>query len=248
MHRFIAYFDYLGFKDFIEKNDLQTQNQIVSNNLRDIEAALGEGKYKKSGYGFVADLSDLKINCINFSDTVVFYTNDSSEESLKHILDVSYHFNWRSNIFCFPVRGAIVHGEMTSFGFGQKENNAHYNVNSIYGKGLILAYEKANNQEWAGTVIDQSVLDQIISKNYFPGDYLKDYAKLYKVPYKHVGTNADEYVLNILKGSLTVDSFAGYKKRLEENFAQYKKSISDEGVQRKLKNTTLFLENLVIPI
>jgi hypothetical protein len=33
MNRFIAHFEYLGFKEFIENNDLEDQNRIVSNNL-----------------------------------------------------------------------------------------------------------------------------------------------------------------------------------------------------------------------
>jgi hypothetical protein len=44
MNRFIAYFDYLGFKKFIENNTLDYQKRIVVNNFRDIENALAKGK------------------------------------------------------------------------------------------------------------------------------------------------------------------------------------------------------------
>ena len=86
MNRFIAYFDYLGFKKFIENNTLDYQKRIVVNNFRDIENALGKGKTKPAKYGVIADLSESKINCINFSDTVVFWTNDDSIDSLIEIL------------------------------------------------------------------------------------------------------------------------------------------------------------------
>jgi hypothetical protein len=46
MKKFIAYFDYLGFKQFIDNNDLEYQRKIVGNNFRDIESALGQGKSK----------------------------------------------------------------------------------------------------------------------------------------------------------------------------------------------------------
>lgn len=41
MKKFIAYFDYLGFKQFIDNNDLVYQRKIVGNNFPDIENALG---------------------------------------------------------------------------------------------------------------------------------------------------------------------------------------------------------------
>ena len=102
MNCFIAYFDYLGFKEFIENNDLDYQKKIIGNNFRDLESALGQGKIKDVHHGVIADLSNSKINCINFSDTVVFWTNDDSNESLKELLDVSYKFNWQAVDFFFP--------------------------------------------------------------------------------------------------------------------------------------------------
>ena len=44
MNKFIAYFDFLGFKDFILNNDIEYQNQIMNNIFRDIESSLGNGK------------------------------------------------------------------------------------------------------------------------------------------------------------------------------------------------------------
>ncbi|RZJ84192.1 MAG: hypothetical protein EOO20_21560, partial [Chryseobacterium sp.] len=68
MKRFIAYFDYLGFKDFIEKNDLDFQIQIMNNNFRDIEDGIAQGKSRQGKHGgYVADLSKSTLNAINFS-------------------------------------------------------------------------------------------------------------------------------------------------------------------------------------
>ena len=94
MKKFIAYFDYLGFKQFIENNDLDYQKRIMENNFRDIENALGQGKLKQPTHGAIADLANSNINCINFSDTIVFWTNDDSESSLIEIIEVAYKFNW----------------------------------------------------------------------------------------------------------------------------------------------------------
>lgn len=101
MKKFIAYFDYLGFKQFIENNDLQYQKRIMGNNFRDIESAITQGKSVEAPHGVIADLSNHKVNCINFSDTVVFWTNDDSIQSLSEILEVAYKFNWQATTFFF---------------------------------------------------------------------------------------------------------------------------------------------------
>lgn len=83
MERFIAYFDYLGYKEFILNNDSKHLRTRAGHILRDIEASLGQGKYKEPHNGIiVADLSETRINCLNISDTVIFWTNDNSIESL----------------------------------------------------------------------------------------------------------------------------------------------------------------------
>lgn len=84
----------------------------MGNNFRDIESALGQGKYKQSSHGLIADISSSRINCINFSDTVVFFTNDTTEQSLVEILEVAYKFNKQAISMFFPARGALVFGEM----------------------------------------------------------------------------------------------------------------------------------------
>jgi hypothetical protein len=47
MERFIAYFDFLGYKEFILKNDSKHLRTRAGHILRDIEISLGQGKYKE---------------------------------------------------------------------------------------------------------------------------------------------------------------------------------------------------------
>jgi hypothetical protein len=162
MKKFIAYFDYLGFKDFIEKNEVEYVNEIMNFNFRDIEYALGGNNTKFVQKRLVTDTHHSPINCLNFSDTVIFWTQDESPKSFKELLEVVYRFNNRCIHLSFPVRGALVYGEIMSVDFRQSNNNGSaYNINSVYGKGLVASYIKAESQNWAGTVIDQSVLDVI---------------------------------------------------------------------------------------
>lgn len=243
MNKFIAYFDYLGFKKFIENNDLDYQIRIIGNNFRDIENALGQGKVKDAPRGVIADLTNSNINCINFSDTIVFWTNDDSKESLIEILEVAYRFNWNAIDFCFPVRGSLVYGEIVHIDFQQKNSaGGLYNINSVFGKGLVTAHEKADKQHWAGTVIDQSFIELLLNRGYDLDSFLAPYAKKYKVPYKNSSNIPEEFVLRLVKGEeLNDEALNNFSKGIRDNFAQYNKPVSAQDVQEKLSNTLAFL-------
>lgn len=246
MKKFIAYFDYLGFKQFIENNDFEYQKRIVINNFRDIESALGLGKLQKSAHGFISDLSNSNINCINFSDTIVFWTNDDSENSLIEILDVAYRFNWQAIDHFFPARGCLVYHEIEYVDFKRKnESGGIYNINSVFGKGLVLAHEKAEQQHWAGTVLHSSFIDEIINKGHEVEEYLKPYAKKFKVPYKKEFNLPEEYVLRLIKDDLNAEGFDNFKSHITRNFADHKKSIEFPDVQEKIENTINFLYSFV---
>ncbi|MCQ6957721.1 hypothetical protein [Mucilaginibacter aquariorum] len=247
MKRFIAYFDYLGFKDFIEKNDLEFQHQIMNNNFRDIEIALSKGKTIETRRGFIPDIDESNINCMNFSDTVVFWTNDDSEESLREILRVAFTFNYHCIEFTFPLKGAIVYGEVTHVDFRQQNGGGGiYNINSFYGKGIIEAYLKAERQHWAGTVIDSSVIEEIISKELNPEEILKEVAKKYMVPYKEpIESQEEEYALRLVKGDLPEAAFQNVSKQIARNFGEYNKSVEHHTVQQKLANTITYLKSFI---
>ncbi len=242
MKKFIAYFDYLGFKQFIANNDLEYQRRIIRYNFRDIESALGHGKTKKVPKGVVADLTNSKIKCINFSDTVVFWTNDDSETSLIEILEVAHKFNWQAILHFFPVRGSLVYGEIEYSDFKhENETGGLYNINSLIGKGLVLAYEKAEKQHWAGTVLDASFVNELVNRGYEIDTFLKPFAKKFKVPYKNGVEIPDEFVMRIIKGQLDEEIFKNHEIGIRKNFASYKKSIDSQDVKEKIENTINFL-------
>ncbi|PLK43517.1 hypothetical protein [Emticicia sp. TH156] len=255
MKKFIAYFDYLGFAQFIENNDQEYQNRIVNNIFRDIEMALSNRKFKPSKYGVIADLTDNKINCINFSDTVVFWTDDDSLESLQNILKVTHAFTWFSIDYSFPLRGSLVCGELTTNHFHHTSNNgAIYNTNSVHGKGLVLAYSKAEAQNWAGAVIDESVIERIKFLGETPIDVLDEYAIKYKVPYKEdLNLNLDEeFVFRLFKSgkgkNSTTDGMGEFLKNMTQsvvaNFGSHNKNTNHPNVKSKIENTVSFLNFL----
>lgn len=189
----------------------------------------------------------MKIHCINFSDTVIFWTDNKSIDALKDLLEVANRFNQTCICFFFPVRGSIVFGDV----FGKKfeyncEAGGTYGVNSIFGKGLIQAYLKAGQQNWAGTVIDESVVTFLKENKIHVDSFLNPFAKKFKVPYKQGAENKEaEWVLNLVetKHKINEDFYKNRRRNIIENFSNYNKRTDSEDVQIKIENTIRFLES-----
>ncbi|MDX1939019.1 MAG: hypothetical protein SFU99_00625, partial [Saprospiraceae bacterium] len=118
-----------------------------------------------------------------------------------------------------------------------------YNVNSMFGKGLVKAHLKANAQEWAGTVLEESFINEIKKRGYNPDEFLLPYAKKYKVPYKKEESLSEEYVLRLVKGTLNEEALKNYANGVRKNFEAHEKTINDLRVKSKLDNTIKFLES-----
>lgn len=246
--RFIAYFDYLGFKDFIMNNPVEYQEKFISNIFRDIENALALGKIKRPSPGVaVADMENSNLHCINFSDTVIFYTNDDSPESLKEIIEVADMFNWQCVDYFFPVRGCLYYGEAVDKNYSTKTGSVGtYRVNSIIGTGLIHAYQKAEAQSWAGSIIDETVVNYIRAVIGNADDFLKPFAKKYKVPYKmKIENQQEEWVFNLVKveGKLVEEGFTNMRKNIIDNFGKHNKNTKSDRVQEIIQNTVSFLKS-----
>lgn len=240
--KFISYFDYLGFGDFIKNNDIDYQRRIMANIFRDIESALAKGKLIEAKYGVIADLSQSKVNCINFSDTVVFWTNDVSVESVEELLHITHIFNWQANLYFFPVRGTMTIGELERVVFDQKSGlGGSYNINSVFGKGLVKAHEIAESQKWAGTLLDEDVVIFIKNNVENSEEVLANYTKLFEVPFKE--KSKEMRVFNLITGELNDIAFKNYKNGIERNFSEHKKVVDHPSVREKLANTIKFLES-----
>ncbi|WP_332913799.1 hypothetical protein [Algoriphagus boritolerans] len=88
-------------------------------------------------------------------------------------------------VIFFPARGAVVHGELEGVDFSYLNGKGkNYNINSVYGKGLISAYEKAESQNWAGTVVDQSIIDYLEANGESPKIFLEPWCVPHMIPYK----------------------------------------------------------------
>ena len=96
MKKYIAYFDFLGYKEFILNNDSDYLSIRINHIVRDIKLVLSKGKFKEpDGFTISPDISQTRINCLNVSDTIIFWTFDDSIESLEELLIIANEFNWR---------------------------------------------------------------------------------------------------------------------------------------------------------
>ncbi|THF51735.1 hypothetical protein E6C50_08220 [Flavobacterium supellecticarium] len=240
---YIAYFDFMGFKEFILNNENEVLIRRMGHIFRDIEVCLGQGKYQEPSNGvLLADISKSKLNCLNISDTVLFWTNGCDFEALQELLNVAYEFNWREIGYNFPLRGALVKGEIKEVsGKNTNSEGGSYSVQCLYGKGLVLAHDIAEAQEWAGTIIDKSIINDL-KKEINGIEYLESLAVKYQVPFKN-DENHEFYVFKLKKGIITDEALKNVLEAVEKVFSQDNKSIDKKSVQLKINNTKDFIIN-----
>jgi len=248
--RYLAYFDLLGFKQFIENNTATEQMRGVDNIMIDIESAAAKNVTTPGRSGnVVADLTKFKVKTFLFSDTVIFWTEDDSLESLKEILEVAYNYNSRTTLQRFPARGALVCGHFREmFHDYQNKTGGAYVVSSVYGKALIDGYLLAESQDWSGAVIDQSVITKIQENGLNPIEFLSEHASLYDVPFKHEGGHelfAFKLSKDLTQGSMNETAFKNNEDSIYQNFKNYNKTIDDPSVQRKIDNVLKYLRSFL---
>ncbi|WP_124642897.1 hypothetical protein [Amniculibacterium aquaticum] len=238
---YLAYFDFMGFKQFILNNEDEVLVRRMEHIFRDIEMCIARGKFHPPQGGMIfADTTQSKLNTLNISDTILFWTNDLSEESLAELIEVAYEFNWREITYNFPLRGAIVKGNIRIVsGKNDNENGGSYSVQCLYGKGLVYAHELAESQDWAGTIIDEAVIYDL--ESFDKGRELIEKNMVnYDVPLKKDRIRSSK-VFKLRQGIFNDEAQTNLLNDIERVFALDNKGIELEDVKRKIKNTQDFL-------
>lgn len=246
---FLAYFDLMGFKEFILKNSPTHTASRMQNIYLDMESALtGNNFVRKPSGQYCPDVENAKLNCINISDTILYWTNDLDFNSLCKLFATSYLFNYNLNIHNFPARGCIIKGMVDSIsGKHQSVNSTFYASLCLYGRGVVEAYSKAESQDWAGTVVDISITSWLETQQ--KQNLLNKYCVQYRVPYKKSSQcptgdiGYDEYVLKLLESIPNDDVLKNTKESINSVFSNDNKTI-DVNVQNKLNNTLKFADYL----
>ena len=241
---YIAYFDLLGFKKFIENNTETCIDTRMGHIFRDMGLSLTLENIKPSPTNpnnLIPDIDQAKVNCVNISDTIIYWTNDLNIDSLYYLFLVSFLFNQHCNKDNFPVRGCLSKGVINHvMGHNDLSNNFLYAIQCLYGKGLVKAHIKAESQNWAGTVIDQVVIDDLNNSQYSKS--FETYCLKYQIPYKKNISNPKEYAFKLIKEINNERHLSNLKNSIRRIFLADNKSIDKEDVIEKMTNTCDFLD------
>jgi hypothetical protein len=222
--RYIALFDILGFKHFVEDNLLEhvaikfrtflLKTEFTELLSRDMTKT-DDGKLK-----FKPALLSYRV----FSDTIITYTADTSFESLYALLRFCSGLLYSNFMGGLMLRGAITRGDI----FIDDE--------IIIGKPIVQAYSMERQQEWIGCWIADECIENIEAtvKEKLARKYLVQYA----IPLKSGVAN--------LKWALNWAAPFRFSELLETEIAGIYESMFkiDEitwDVKRKFDNTSLFL-------
>jgi len=140
--RFVAYFDIMGFKELLLRNNNEYISTLFDNvmqycNLHD------------SGIFFMDELNiNVKlVRHVIFSDTFLFYSLDNSNESLKAIIAISNYFLTNCHGESIPIKGFLSAGEF----------HANKNKSKYFGLPLSDSYLKSENLFFYGAALDHNI-------------------------------------------------------------------------------------------
>jgi len=216
--RFIAFFDYLGFSNYVMRN----KHQVVSKRMNKLHKSLehivraalskklyiGEGDNQKS-------ITNYNAKVTMFSDSIIIFSENDSKENLMFLLLVSLEFFRKCIANNIPVKGAISHGTLT----------ADFERNIFFGKSLIDAYHLESELQMLGIVLDQRSEKKAREYNLVDIDSPK-LLKNYLVPFK--GGRTNHLVVNWKIGE---DGNEGVRERTKSQLLKFYNLSS--GIQRK---------------
>lgn len=250
---YVALLDILGFKDMIYNNSHETLDRIYSD-VFSLAVGLGTslGAYTKTtsqnGGEIITPHRKLAIvHSLIISDSIIFWTEDNSSDSLNRIIYAVRMLLVKSFLGKLPLRGCITCGPLSVI--NKTHPSKRTNIEStVYGKSIVTAYKNANNQEWAGCVIDELCEQQglLCSReisdvgSIFNGFVTTYMISRYKVPYKE-GPIKKEYAVDWTSGG---DVYMG---TIRNSFKSYNKETNEWAVQRKLNNTLQFFCDMQNP-
>lgn len=138
--RFIAFFDIMGFKDFVFRNDHQTV-RVRMEKLRDIIIGVNDQPAKdKDG-----ETSIIKTGI--FSDSIIIVTDKANKIAAAQIVIMCEWFLAQSFRYEIPVKGALAYGTLT----------ADFDKSLFFGKPLIDAYLLQEELNMYGCIVHNSM-------------------------------------------------------------------------------------------
>lgn len=129
---YVALLDILGFSNRVMRGNMHGLDSYI----KTVMAAAGQEK---------------RIKTILFSDTVVFYTMDDSDESFDVIVRTTSLALYQLIAADIPLRGAISHGSFV--------RSVNTGGTVIAGRPIIDAHHYESQSQWIGVMLAPSVLE-----------------------------------------------------------------------------------------
>jgi hypothetical protein len=211
--RFLAYFDIMGFKDLVYRNNHQAVASIMDNLAGSI------GFLRSVGEDINEDDREAGIKIIRpvmFSDSILFISEEGTVDDLTSIITVASYFLSEMFSSTIPVKGALSYGKFT----------ANFHESQFFGRPLIDAYLLAEDMHFYGGIFHHSI-DKFMAENYIEHDLPTLISREQPAPMKN-GNISHNYLLwnNIHE-----------KFNMHECISQFYNSVS--GQSRKYVDNTL---------
>ncbi|HYM19783.1 MAG TPA: hypothetical protein VEW28_02140 [Candidatus Kapabacteria bacterium] len=239
---YVALCDILGFGDLVlnaEHEKLKALFDNIFNTL--LQEALSYGAKLDQASEVNPNLAFSRVHCLQFSDSLLFWTNDDSAISFQLLLPVL----WRLFGSCFaagiPLRGAVTHGVL-EVDQGQIEAATTVLQTRILGKSVVDAYRFERDQIWSGCMIDPLTIEHFNTLNAAPEWSVErgiDFGILmeYEVPRKK--SPAEKQLVIDWTGATRNEL---YEPEVLDIFSRYGKAIEASDVKLKIENTNKFIE------
>lgn len=153
-NRFIAYFDIMGFKEYIYSNP----HEKVHKRLSDMQIILDEAQdFVNSIFGWDEDfeIETTWLKGVMFSDSTMLITKDGTLNSLAYLILACEKLLFGCLSRRIPIKGAISYGKIT----------AKFEKSLFVGKPLIDAYQLENELFFYGVVFDKKAETKLESFN-----------------------------------------------------------------------------------
>jgi hypothetical protein len=143
--RYVAFYDIMGFRDFVKRN--RRSHKTIYKVMESLHQA-GERARELSTLMFGKELSTVfdAINIVQFSDSIVAMTADTSQESAGLITLASQVLFIRALQEGTVLRGAVAAGHFT----------ADFQKSIFFGQPLVDAYLLEEDQAWYGVAFHPS--------------------------------------------------------------------------------------------
>lgn len=136
-HRFVAFLDIMGFKERVARTN---HNKLLTQLT----------KFNRDIAGYIAKYKNTEIQLAQFSDSIVLFSNNTTQSSLKTLADVTRSIMQTAIKQQIPIKGAIAQGQITcdipkQLFFGQALIDAYLLEENIHYYGILVHHTAENS-------------------------------------------------------------------------------------------------------